>query len=181
MNKWYFFLIPGIFMCLHQCKPPVDDKEEEKEETEKVLTVSDTIIPAGDTAAMISKDVSTTHRPLRLTINNLASKTAPVVVIVYNTKNKFLKPNGRYKRYKFMPAGESLSVQIKDLEYGTFAIAIFQDMNDNGKMDKNAFGIPSEGYAFSNNHKPKVRAPHYDQCKFSYQANSPELRIRLIK
>ena len=35
------------------------------------------------------------------------------------------------------------------LAFGTYALALFHDVNDNGKLDKNALGIPVEPYAFS--------------------------------
>jgi uncharacterized protein (DUF2141 family) len=44
-----------------------------------------------------------------------------------------------------------VSYTFKDLEKGTYAIKLFHDVNNNGKMDTNMFGIPQEGYGFSNN------------------------------
>jgi uncharacterized protein (DUF2141 family) len=35
--------------------------------------------------------------------------------------------------------------------HGEYAIAVFVDVNGNGKMDKNFLGIPKEQYGFSNN------------------------------
>jgi len=41
--------------------------------------------------------------------------------------------------------------KFKDIPLGTYAIAVFHDVNSNAKLDKNFLGIPKEGYAFSNN------------------------------
>jgi uncharacterized protein (DUF2141 family) len=40
---------------------------------------------------------------------------------------------------------------FKDIPFGTYAIAVFHDVNSNTKLDTNFLGIPREGYAFSNN------------------------------
>jgi uncharacterized protein (DUF2141 family) len=42
------------------------------------------------------------------------------------------------------------SVVFTNLEPGTYAIIAFHDENDNGKLDENGWGVPTEGYAFSN-------------------------------
>ncbi len=38
-----------------------------------------------------------------------------------------------------------------DLPAGEFAVAVFHDENDNGELDSNFLGIPTEGYGFSRN------------------------------
>jgi uncharacterized protein (DUF2141 family) len=42
-------------------------------------------------------------------------------------------------------------VAIKALAPGRYAAKIFHDVNGNGELDANVFGIPTEPYAFSNN------------------------------
>ena len=53
------------------------------------------------------------------------------------------------------------------LLHGEYAIAVFVDLNGNGKMDKNFFGIPKEQYGFSNNVMGRMSAPTFDQAKFT--------------
>src|SRR6202022_443464 len=43
------------------------------------------------------------------------------------------------------------SFVFKNLERGSYAIIVFHDENDNGMLDENYWGVPTEGYAFSNN------------------------------
>jgi uncharacterized protein (DUF2141 family) len=42
-------------------------------------------------------------------------------------------------------------VAIKALAPGRYAAKIFHDVNGNGELDANVFGVPTEPYAFSNN------------------------------
>ncbi|MDV7400114.1 DUF2141 domain-containing protein, partial [Arthrospira platensis SPKY1] len=38
-----------------------------------------------------------------------------------------------------------------ELPKGAYAVSAFHDINNNGKLDTNPFGIPKEPYGFSNN------------------------------
>jgi uncharacterized protein (DUF2141 family) len=119
--------------------------------------------------------------PLTITVTNLKSATAPVVIGVYKSQYRFLYKEGRYKEYKFIPRGNEITVKIVDLSYGEYALAIYQDENSSGKVDKNALGIPKERYAFSNNFRPRMKAPTYNDCKFKYNSSSHIVSIKLIK
>ena len=142
-----------------------------------------TVIAAGaektDAKAVADKGASSV--PLTLIIKNLASPTAPITVGVYGTKNKFPDPKDQLKEYKFKPHGKVLTAKISDLKFGTYALALYQDVNSNGKIDKNFIGIPKEPYAFSNNFKPKLKAPDFDDCKFDYSAKANKLTMSMIK
>lgn len=54
--------------------------------------------------------------------------------------------------------------QFNDLEPSNYAIVVYHDDNSNKICDKNFFGIPTEAYAFSNNMRPKLSAPSFEEC-----------------
>lgn len=60
----------------------------------------------------------------------------------------------------------SITVTFNDLEVGDYAIRYFHDENDNGEMDTNFFGFPTEGYGFSNTGKVKYGPPSYKEMSF---------------
>ena len=119
--------------------------------------------------------------PLTLIIDNLESPTAIIHVSLYGSKNKFPDPLGQLKKYQFKSTGKKITAHITDLPFGEYAIAIYQDENNNGKIDKNLLGVPTEHYAFSNNYKPTVRAPKYENCKFDYSAKNNVVPMTMIK
>ena len=51
---------------------------------------------------------------------------------------------------------------------GDYGVTVFHDENGNGKFDMNWMGMPLEGYGFSNNIKPRFKAPDFDECTFNY-------------
>ena len=60
-------------------------------------------------------------------------------------------------------------------------MAIYQDVDGDGKITKNLIGIPKEPYAFSNNYKPTIKAPSFNDCKFTYSAKSNTVNMKLIQ
>ena len=55
------------------------------------------------------------------------------------------------------------------LTAGRYAIAVSHDGNENGETDTNFFGIPKEAWGVSNNVRPLMRAPTFDEAVFSLQ------------
>jgi uncharacterized protein (DUF2141 family) len=47
--------------------------------------------------------------------------------------------------------GDEAIATFKDLAPGRYAIKAFHDVNGDGKMSQNPFGMPTEPFAFSNN------------------------------
>lgn len=46
---------------------------------------------------------------------------------------------------------DELRATIHALPAGRYAVKLYHDANDNGELDRNLVGIPTEGYGFSNN------------------------------
>ena len=44
----------------------------------------------------------------------------------------------------------TVELRIRNVKPGTYAIAVFHDVNGNGKLDRNFIGLPNEPYGFSN-------------------------------
>jgi uncharacterized protein (DUF2141 family) len=167
-------------LTFSQCKSPTAPAE-----TTPVAQVDSTAIDTTVKAAPTALPDTTAKRkgrpPLTLLIQNLRSDTAPVVVGLYGTHNKFPSPKDQLKEYHFKPHASTLTAYIDDQQYGTYALAIYQDVNSNGKIDKNMIGIPTEPYAFSNNYKPRIKAPNFNDCKFQYDSISNTVSMTLLK
>lgn len=78
---------------------------------------------------------------------------------------------------KTMVVGQKAQVVFTNLPYGWYGISLYHDENNNGKMDKNAMGIPKEAYGFSNNAKGFFGKPSYEDVMF--QLNSAEIQIAI--
>lgn len=120
-------------------------------------------------------------KPLKIIITKLKDINSPVLVGVYRKQDGFPNAELPFKGYTLKPDGKNVaSISIEDLAHGEYAIAIYQDKNNDNKLNTGMFGIPKEPYAFSNNFKPKFSAPKYEDCKFIYSQEKNELTIALL-
>jgi uncharacterized protein (DUF2141 family) len=62
---------------------------------------------------------------------------------------------------------------------GTYALAVIHDENSNGELDTNLFGIPTEGYGFSNDATALLGTPSFSAARFSYNGESLDMTISL--
>ena len=58
------------------------------------------------------------------------------------------------------------------------AIAAFHDVNDNGKLDRNAFGIPSERYGFTRDARGATGPPSYEDAVITISDEPIKISIR---
>ncbi|TGE20534.1 DUF2141 domain-containing protein [Hymenobacter aquaticus] len=114
-------------------------------------------------------------------VTDLPSTKATVKLYFYNVKDNFLK-RGSYTLLKYVkPAGSRQITLPVDLPHGEWAVALTQDLNNNDLVDKNFMGIPTEPYAFSNNVRPKLAPPAFDECKFLVNGVSKVVTISMKK
>lgn len=66
---------------------------------------------------------------------------------------------------------------FEDIPPGTYALGVIHDENMNGKLDMNAFGLPKEGYGFSNDAKGWFGAPSFEAASFQYDGRTLDLTI----
>ncbi|MBC6697207.1 DUF2141 domain-containing protein [Hymenobacter puniceus] len=104
---------------------------------------------------------------ITVVVSALASTQSVVKLYFYNLRDQFLKPQGYVFKKVVLPAGHNQITLPVDLPNGEWAVAITQDMNNNDKLDKNFVGIPTEPFAFSNNVRPTLAPPDFNECKFT--------------
>ena len=61
---------------------------------------------------------------------------------------------------------------FENVKPGTYAVGFLHDENNNGKMDTNFLGIPTEGYGASNNARGSMGPPNFDAAKFTHQGQT---------
>ncbi|MFO0642094.1 MAG: DUF2141 domain-containing protein [Polyangiaceae bacterium] len=64
-------------------------------------------------------------------------------------------------------AADPLRCEFDKLPAGTYAISVYQDEDDNGELDTNVFGAPTEGYGASRNALPATSAPTFEENSVS--------------
>ncbi len=64
-----------------------------------------------------------------------------------------------------------------ELPLGTYAVKVFQDLDNDGELDRGALGRPTEPYGFSNDARGRFGPPSWQEAHF--EIDRPELRIEI--
>lgn len=66
---------------------------------------------------------------------------------------------------------KTMNCSFSGIAPGTYAVALFHDENDDGKLDTNFVGIPREGVGVSNNKLRSFGPPSWDDAKFTLKGD----------
>jgi uncharacterized protein (DUF2141 family) len=118
---------------------------------------------------------------LLIDLDNIKTAQGIIWIGIYDSEeNYMIKERAIVEGVNVTQTGK-LQINIPDLQYGTYAIAIFHDINGNGLLDRNLIGIPSEPYAFSKKPKSKWRLPRFHEVKFDFTNSNQILNTKLAK
>jgi uncharacterized protein (DUF2141 family) len=96
-------------------------------------------------------------------VNATASK---IYVQLFNSEDNYV--NGKALSATYIQAKLGANrVAFTNVPSGEYAVRFFQDENNNGTLDTNLFGMPSEGYGFSNKAKPNYGPVTYRDAVFT--------------
>jgi len=100
---------------------------------------------------------------IEVKVTNIESEKGTIRVGLFASEKDFLKNAIKGKVVK-ASLGE-ITVSFDNLEPGEYAVSVIHDENGNGELDKNAFGIPKEGFAFGNNAMGSFGPPSFEKAK----------------
>lgn len=101
-----------------------------------------------------------------------------VAVFAANAANAF--PADAVQAHKSFVLQDNI-LQLDNLPHGKYAVSVFQDLNQNGKLDTNFLGIPTEPYGYSQNPRPRFRAATFEEAAFEYSGKATKIVINLLK
>ncbi len=79
------------------------------------------------------------------------------------------EPSAALEEAPAIVVGQAAQSRFDRVEAGRYAISCFQDLNGDGELNRNFLGIPQEPWAASNDARPAMRAPSFDEAAFSVQ------------
>jgi uncharacterized protein (DUF2141 family) len=112
-------------------------------------------------------------------VKNLRNDKGQVILVLHNKPDAFPKKSDQaVKRTLGKIKDKKATVVFDGIPYGDYAVALVHDENGNGKMDYK-FGMPQEGYGFSNDAKGMLGPPDYKDAKFDLKAKKLSIAITL--
>jgi uncharacterized protein (DUF2141 family) len=120
------------------------------------------------TSFSISNSAETKYN-LQVSVSAVSSAKGWIEFALYRNPDTFAKVGTTYRLARTDAQKGMVNYTFKDLEPGKYAVVVYHDVNQNKICDKNFFGVPTEGYAFSNNVRPNLSVPSFEDCSFKFQ------------
>ena len=125
---------------------------------------------------LISQESQTSYN-LQIIVNNFEKINGELRVCLSDKKEEFLK-HCKYGKVVTV-TNNIVTLEIENIEAGTYAVSLFHDENNNGVLDtKGLFEMPSEPYGFSNNPSILFGPPSFEKCKLSLNIDK-QISIKL--
>jgi uncharacterized protein (DUF2141 family) len=81
-------------------------------------------------------------------------------------------------RNLWLPAdAKGVTCRFNDVPEGTYAVSIGHDLNGNKRVDTNFIGLPTEQWGVSNNARPTLRTPRFDEAAFKVAGDAKDVVI----
>jgi uncharacterized protein (DUF2141 family) len=128
--------------------------------------------PALAAAPAIAQDA-----PLTVVVSGLRYASGSVHVDVC-TRETFLTSNCPWSAAAPAQVGDTV-VTVPHVPPGVYAVQAFHDFRNIGKPTRGAFGVPTEGIAFSNDAPLGLRGPSFARAAFTHAGASQTIRMRL--
>ena len=104
---------------------------------------------------------------LHIKITNIDEPIGMIQIGLYNDPDDFPTEGREYKVIYLPVDGDEVAHTVRGLPAGEYAVAFYHDTNHDSICNLNFLGIPKEGYGFSRNYQPKLRAPHFDETSIT--------------
>lgn len=117
---------------------------------------------------------------VHITVHGLQTSGGYLRLAVYDSDRNYLKTPVFKKTIPVMRTDVAMGMHVTvPLQAGEYAIAMYHDANGNGKFDRGFMGLPIEKFGFSNDARPKLKAPPFDKVKFTVDQDNRDLSIRV--
>jgi uncharacterized protein (DUF2141 family) len=91
----------------------------------------------------------------------------------------FPMDNARAQQQWLPAQGDGVTCRFAGLAPGRYAVSVGHDLNGNRRVDTNLLGMPTEAWGVSNNVRPTLRPPRFDEAAFTVPAQGGELVLRI--
>jgi uncharacterized protein (DUF2141 family) len=117
---------------------------------------------------------------IHVDVADLRSDRGHVVCFLYNSDVGFPKDQREsISQMNGVISGGRSSCDFASVPVGTYAISVYHDENDNGRLDANFLGIPKEGVGASNDANAHFGPPKFKDAKFLVEGNPKTLVIHI--
>ena len=118
-------------------------------------------------ALLVSAPAFAETAPTTITLDfETVATTGKVMVVLYDSEAAYSGGAPVAQAMIDVGAGQH-SATFADLPAGHYAAKSFHDVDGDGKMNTNPFGMPTEPFAFSNNARGNMGPARWDAARFA--------------
>lgn len=103
-------------------------------------------------------------------VTGIRNRNGNIILNIYDNAESFIREVPEYSQTtsKLKVKDSTLQITIENLPHGTYGIALIDDENKNGKLDRK-FLVPKEGFGFSNYKFTGRKKPKFEYFSFPLQ------------
>ena len=109
------------------------------------------MIQTSGLAAQDAAAVSPATTTLEITFTRLAKPSGQIMLALFDSEAAYEKGAAPVRAIAIPVTGDTATATIPDVLPGRYGFKILHDVNGDGTMNTNPFGMPIEPFAFSNN------------------------------
>jgi uncharacterized protein (DUF2141 family) len=116
---------------------------------------------------------------LTLTVSGVQNANGTVAAGVFNSASNFPRAGQAFASFRMKAAKGDVSFTVHNLPPGKYAAVAFHDENDNGTLDVDPLGVPTEGYGVSNDARNADGPPVYAKAAFDVAEPHKSVTVKL--
>jgi uncharacterized protein (DUF2141 family) len=117
---------------------------------------------------------------LTVTIDGLKTQQGQICLSLFSSGQGFPGQGGATQSRCVRATEAPLTVSFENLAVGSYAIAVFHDVNDDGVLNRNLLGIPTEGFGFSRNPRILAGPPRFGDSAVLVVGAETNIQIQLL-
>ena len=118
---------------------------------------------------------------LTIEIDGLKNRNGQVCVSIFSSSKGFPSNTANAVQNQCVPiTNKSLLVSFKNLKPGSYGVSVLHDAKGDGKLHRNIFGIPTNGFGFSRNPTILTGPPKFGDSEFFVAGPSTNIQIQLM-
>jgi len=117
---------------------------------------------------------------ITLQVEGIELKKGGQLSIAIFDESNFLKIGRQLRALEVEVISEKMEINLEKITMGTYAVAVFQDIDRNHELKTNLIGFPQEPVGFSNDAHIKFGPPSFRDAQFKIEkGDSVVLKISL--
>lgn len=103
---------------------------------------------------------------LTITFTNLAEPKGTIMLALFDSQQSYDGGSEPVRAMAIEVTSGTVTATITDLPHGSYGFKLVHDINGDGQMNVNPFGMPLEPFAFSNNAPANMGPARWDAAAF---------------